>query len=53
MFLRDPNDGNAYDLQTIWFEICMGKAYLRLKKYGPGLKMFKYIEKHFADMYED
>ncbi len=31
LFLRDPNDGNAYDLQTIWFEIAMGNAYLRKK----------------------
>lgn len=53
LFLRDPSDGNVHDLQTMWFEMQMGKAYLRQKEFGPGLRQIKFIEKHFNDMYED
>ena len=53
LFLRDPSDGNVHDLQTMWFEMQVGKAYLRLKEFGPGLRQIKFIEKHFNDMYED
>ena len=53
LFLRDPSDGNVHDLQTMWFEMQVGKAYLRQKEFGPGLRQIKFIEKHFNDMYED
>lgn len=32
LFIRDPRDGNEYDLQTIWFENAMGASYLRKKR---------------------
>lgn len=37
----------------MWFEIELGVAYLKKKQYGPAFRMFKFIEKHFQDMYED
>jgi len=30
----------------MWFEICLGKSYLRKKEYGWALREFKFIEKH-------
>lgn len=53
LFLRDANESNPHDIQTIWYELAMGEAYLRLNYYGPAFRMFKFIEKHFEEMYED
>lgn len=53
LFLRDVSDNNVHDLQTMWYEIQMGRAYIRLSEFGPGLRQFKFVEKHFNDMYED
>lgn len=52
-FLRETNDENINDLQVIWYEIEKGLHYLRNKEWGTGLQQFKYIHKHFEDMYED
>lgn len=52
-FLRETNDENIVDLQVSWYEIEKGLYYLRKKEWGPGLKQFKFIEKHFQDMYDD
>lgn len=46
-------DENVHELQTMWFEIELGKAFLRKNDFGSGLRQFKFIEKHFLDMYED
>lgn len=43
LFLRDSNESNPHDIQTIWYELAMGEAYLRLKYYGPAFRMFKLI----------
>lgn len=53
LFLRDASDGNVHDLQTMWYEIEVGKSHLRKQEFGPGLRQLKFIEKHFNDMYED
>jgi hypothetical protein len=37
----------------MWYELGMGKAYLELGYFGPAFRMFKNIEKHFQEMYED
>ncbi len=37
----------------MWFEIEIANAYLRINKYGYGLKILKFMEKHFSDIYED
>lgn len=52
-FIRDSSDANIHELQYMWYENEMGNAYLRQKQYGPGLRQFKFIEKHFQDFYED
>jgi hypothetical protein len=31
----------------------MGKAYLHFGYFGPAFRMFKNIEKHYEEMYED
>lgn len=53
LFLRDPNDGNVHELQTMWYENELAKAYLRENNYGYGLRQLKFIEKHYNDIYED
>lgn len=53
LFIRDPRDGNEYDLQTIWFENAMGASYLKKKEIGAAMRQYKFIEKHYSDMYED
>jgi peptide alpha-N-acetyltransferase len=53
LFLRDSADSSPHEIQTIWYELAMGRSYLRLKYYGPAMRMFKFIEKHFTEMYED
>ena len=53
LFLRDASDGNVHDLQTMWFEMQVAKAHLRLNEFGQGLRQLKFVEKHFSDMYED
>lgn len=52
-FLRESNDENINELQVSWYEIEKGLHYLRKKEWGTGLKQFKFIEKHFQDMYDD
>ena len=31
LFLRDPSDGNAFELQTMWYELELAYAYFRSK----------------------
>ena len=52
-FIRDSSDANIHELQYMWYEYLVGKSCLRQKKYGPGFKQFKFIEKALAEMYED
>lgn len=37
----------------MWYELRMGEAYQRRKMYGACMRMFKFIETQFNDMYED
>ena len=52
-FIRDSSDTNIHELQYMWYENELGKAHLRKKEFGPALRQFKFIEKHFQDFYED
>jgi len=52
-FIRDSSDANIHELQYQWYEYELGNAHLRLNQFGPGLRQFKFIEKHFQDFYED
>ena len=41
------------DMQSQWFHLEEGYAYLRQKEYGMALKRFHTIEKIFDDIYDD
>eukprot|EP01041_Mallomonas_annulata_P008253 gene8253-16973_t len=48
----DPQQA-LFDLQCIWYEIEVAESYARKKDFGPALKKFYAIEKHFLDFIED
>ena len=37
----------------MWYEIGMGNAYIRKNEFPAGMRMYKFIEKSFSDIYED
>lgn len=53
MFLRDSQESNPHDIQTIWYELAVGEAFLDLGYLGPSIRMFKFIYQHYIEMYED
>lgn len=55
MFTKHDGDSQQtlFDLQCIWYELEMGEAYHRKEQFGPALKKFYAIEKHFSDFIED
>ena len=46
-------EGTVHDLQTCWYEIEVGKAFLRQNNFVRGLRFLAFVEKTFADVYED
>lgn len=44
---------NLYDMQCIWYELEAASCYERQRKWGPSLKKYAAIEKHFEDINED
>ena len=42
-----------HDLQCIWYELELGKAYARLGQWALSLKAFYAVQKHFTDFIED
>ena len=55
MFTKHDGDPQQtlFDLQCIWYELEIGESYSRKGMYGPALKKFYAIEKHFTDFIED
>ena len=44
LFIQDSNvDKQIHTLQYIWYEVEMGKAYLRVNEWGKAMRQFKYI----------
>lgn len=48
LFMRD--EASLYELQTQWYIIEAGKAFLQMKDYNAGLRHLNFIEKQFQDM---
>jgi len=44
---------NLYDMQCTWYELELANCLKRQGKWGPCLKKFVAIEKHFEDFHED
>eukprot|EP01134_Creolimax_fragrantissima_P003898 CFRG3898T1 len=55
LFTREGVDqgDNINEMQCMWFENESGDCHLRSKSYGPALKKYHQIEKHFVDITED
>lgn len=56
LFTRSQNQDPLNDLiemQCMWYTGAVGKSYQRQGQFGPALKKFHQIEKHFADIYDD
>ncbi|EAS00294.2 NMDA receptor-regulated protein (macronuclear) [Tetrahymena thermophila SB210] len=53
LFLKDPSEGNPFELQTLWYEIAQGETLLKKGEYARALRMFKFVQKAFIDIYED
>lgn len=51
--MKDPSEGNPYELQALWFEIAQGEIYLARGEYPKAMRMFKFVQKAFMDIYED
>jgi len=54
-FTRENSSPAEYlrDMQCMWFELEMARAYRRLKKYGEALKKCHEIDRHFQEFIED
>lgn len=48
LFMRD--EASLYELQTQWYIIEAGKAFLKMKDYDAGLRHLNFVDKQFIDM---
>ena len=55
MFTKHEGDPQQYlaEMQCSWFELEAGEALCRTKNWGPALKKFHSVRKHFQDYVED
>lgn len=53
LFLKDPTEGNPFELQTLWFEIASGEVLLKRGDYTKALRMFKFVHRAFTEIFED
>lgn len=42
-----------HTLEKMWYEIEMGKAYVRQRKWGRGLRQFEFVKEHIASIIDD
>ena len=52
-FRSNLSDGNPYELQNLWYEVCLVKALLRRKEYGKAFRIIKILDKHFDEVHDD
>ena len=46
-FIKDLNDSNPYELQSLWYEIAQGEIYLKKGEFSKAMRMFKFVQKAF------
>ena len=46
-------DKTIHSLQKIWYEITLGSAYIRQRKWGRGLRMFQFMHENLEEIFHD
>lgn len=46
-------EANLYDMQCSWYELGLASCYAKKEKWGPSLKKYSAVVKHFDDFQED